>query len=302
MVFDTARNYTVLPRAFGFLKDVIIYFWAILLLFKGKFEYPRLGYSFYFLVILFMIWSWIGVFYPYKSILETVIFIVKNAEWIVLFFVFYNYRSFFSISYEKAIKLYIYFSVALFFITLVGLFIPNPIIGKDIISENNENFPDYANRFSLGQPAVASFSQLVSAIYLLTRRTKSIVQVICMLVCMSGVLLSTSTTGILVLVCILILYGGYGVMLAPSRTKIKITVGLISLVAIIYYIVNSTWFIENFGLGYLLLSTKIDAFFGGNSYDPSMAVRDAQQENVLRILGMTPFGYLLGQGVSGLFV
>ena len=67
MVFDTARNYTPLPRFFGFLKDIIIYYFFLYMFFMKNIKKPSNKICFYVLLLLVGIWSWIGLFNIYEN-------------------------------------------------------------------------------------------------------------------------------------------------------------------------------------------------------------------------------------------
>lgn len=302
MVYDTARNYTHLPPVLGYTKDIIIYWWLIELIYMKAFKLPFRNLGFYIILSMCAIWSWVGLFYPverYAAYVNPIIYILKQSEFFILLFVFRNYDQFFSRSYDKYIKLYLYFSVLLFFITLIGVYVDNNIISKNIVSENGASFPEYANRISIGQPAIATFSQVVSLFFLLLCRSKTLPNLIMGLICLLGVLMSTSITGIMSTICLLIIIAVSSFINGNTSAKIKIFILVTVVFFAFYYFMHTDYFYNNFGIAYLMVETRIDQFLYGTSVDPSMEARVHQQEYVIEALSNSLLGNFLGQGCNG---
>lgn len=302
MVYDSARNYTHLPRIFGYLKDVIVYFWLLELIYLKKIKEPFSNIGFYIILLLAFLWSWIGILYPATEVagnVGAVTYILKQNEFFILLFVFRNYEKIFSYKYDKYIKLYIAFSFFLFFVTLVGIYVDNNIVSKNIISENNEGFPGYENRIALGQPAVASFPQLISLVFLLLCKEKNITNAFISFICLLGIIMSTSMTGILVSFPLLLYIIGYLFWKGGYSTKIKLFFCMIGIIIVTSYFLQSDFFYENFSLAYLMVDTRIDQFFNGTSIDPSMEAREYQKSTVITILQNSIGGFIIGQGCNG---
>lgn len=302
MVYDTARNYTHLPAALGYTKDIIIYCWLIQLIYMKAFKVPFHNIGFYIILSMCAIWSWVGFFYPlegYAAHVSPIIYILKQSEFFILLFVFRNYNCFFSCAYDKYIKLYLYFSVLLFFITLIGVYVDNNIISKNIISENGASFPEYANRISIGQPAIATFSQVISLFFLLLCVSKTLPNLIMSVICLLGVFMSTSITGIMSAICLLTVIAVSSFIMGNTSTKIKIFVFATGIVLAFSYFIQTDYFYQNFGIAYLMVETRIDQFLYGTSIDPSMEARVAQQEYVIKTIRDSLLGVFWGQGCNG---
>ena len=302
MVYDTARNYTHLPTTFGYIKDLIIYLWLAELIYIKTFKIPFHNLGFYVILLICAIWSWVGVFYPvegYSAQVNPIIYILKQSEFFILLFVFRNYDCFFSCEYGKYINLYIYFSVLLFFITLVGVYVDNNIISKNIISENGASYPDYANRISIGQPAIATYSQIISFFFLLLCIPKTLPNLIMSLICLLGVLMSTSITGIMSVICLLTVIVISYFILGDTSTKVKIFTLVAGIVLAVSCFIQTDYFYSNFGIAYSMVENRIDQFLYGTSIDPSMEARVAQQEYVIETLRDSFLGFFGGQGFNG---
>lgn len=302
MVYDTARNYTHLPSVLGYTKDIIIYWWLIELVYMKAFKLPFRSLGFYIVLSMCVIWSWVGLFYPvegYDAHVSPLIYILKQSEFFILLFVFRNYNRFFSRSYDKYIKLYLYLSVLLFFVTLIGVYVDNNIISKNIISENGASYPEYANRISIGQPAIATFSQVISLFFLLLCVPKTLPNLIMSLICLLGVFMSTSITGIMSVICLLTVIAVSSFIVGKTSAKIKIFALVVGLVLAFSYFIQTDYFYNNFGIAYLMVETRIDQFLYGTSVDPSMEMRVAQQEYVINALSNSLLGSFWGQGCNG---
>lgn len=305
MVYDSARNYTHMPQFFGYIKDFIIYLWLFELIYLKKIKEPFSNIGFYLILILSFMWSWIGMLYPtseYVNAVYPAIYILKQNEFFILLFVFRNYYDFFSREYMKYINLYISFSVLLLFVTLIGVYVDNPLISKTIISDNNVNMPDYANRISLGQPAIASFSQLVALFFLLLCKKKNIKNIILSALCLLSVLLSTSITGIMSSICLLIFFAVYYLIIGSLSIKIKIVFGVSAVLAFFIYFSQTDFFYNNLMIAYLFVDNRIDQFLYGTSIDPAMEARVNQTKYVIKTINDSVMGFVLGQGCNGVII
>lgn len=305
MVYDTARNYTHLPQVVGYLKDLIIYLWLVELIYMKDFKMPFHSIGFYIILLMCAIWSWVGLLYPiegYDAHINPIIYILKQSEFLILLFVFGNYSNFFSQRYDKYIKLYIYLSVILFFVTLIGVYVDNNIISKNIVSENGAFYPEYANRISIGQPAIATFPQVVSLFFLLLCVPKTLPNLTMSLICLLGIFMSTSITGIMSAICLLAFIAFTSFIVGNASTKIKIFFVVIGVIFAFSYFVQTDYFYNNFGVAYLMVETRIDQFLYGTSVDPSMEMRVVQQEYVIKTLNDSVLGIIWGQGCNGAII
>lgn len=164
-IFDTARNYTLLPIWFGYIKDIAIYILFILnfksIIFSKNCSWI---YHFFFLIIVFI--SPLGFLYSAVDSSKILINYFKFIEVPILIGVFSNFNIIFKYSLEKYMKYYIILSVILCFVNVFGYYVDNPIVSVKLANENmNEDL--YSGRITVGQPPVAIFPVLISYIYLL---------------------------------------------------------------------------------------------------------------------------------------
>lgn len=301
MVFDTARNYTPLPRSFGFIKDIIIYYFFCLLVLKRQIKIQK-NIWLYLLLVLVSVWSWIGLFNIYDNLRDTVVYILKSCEFFILLIVFKQYNFLFSIDYKKSINVYVVLSVLLFFVTLFGYYFDNPFIGRTLITDNNQGMPDYRDRISIGQPAIACFPQILAGFYLLTCETMTPQMYMASIICFLGVLLSTSITGIMTLLVILIFFSIYKFIKGSLIHKVVIVL-LYSMIGLLFIsLVDSDLFMSNFGISYYFVINRIDQFLFDSGVDESMVIRQCQQLYVIKQIQDAPMGYLLGEGCTGVII
>ena len=217
-------------------------------------------------------------------------------------FVFRNYDLFFDKNYKSIISLYLLFSVLLFFVTIFGYYIDNPLIGKNIVTENNQNMPDYIDRISIGQPAIACFPQIISGTYFLSMKKKNTLIYLSALICFLGVLLSTSITGIMTLFFILILISIKKLIIDSLKQKIVILFFTTTIVLLFSILIESDFFISNFSIPYAFVVNRIDQYLFDSSVDQSMVMRQNQGLYVIEHVHNAPLGWILGEGCTGIFI
>lgn len=296
IIFDSARNYTYLPGAFGYLKDVIVIWFVIWLVVGKKISFPKMGISFYLLMILVCCYSWIGLVNSEGlSKLTIVIYILKNIGFFVSVIVFWNLDKITDYDYEKYINLYLKLSLVLVVVNIFGYFVPNPIVSRTIDIHIGNGY--YENRISVGQPAIAVFPMIISYFYTLLFINKDKVKK--MLVYLVGIIIAVSTTGILTLVL------GHIVIFFFSKNisvEIKKRIGKLFVIFLILGTVafisfkNSPVFVQ----AYTLLDIKIRALFSDNIQDMSMNTRDLNFEKANQTMN-SAFDKLFGRGAYGYY-
>lgn len=167
-LFDAARNYTYLPVWFGYLKDIAIYW-----LFVGNLgrissiKVPALSLSgFYLWMVSVILFTPLGFIYSEYDMSAILIACFKNIEFFLLILIFFQWEKIFSISFNCFIEKYVYGSILLCIVNIVGYWIPNPIVYRGI-TNGRLAVGFYGGRMTVGQPAIAIFPVLFSFFYLL---------------------------------------------------------------------------------------------------------------------------------------
>lgn len=245
-VFDTARNYTYLPAAFGYIKEVAI---AIIsfFMFRKKVYFPK-GFKKWFGVFLiyFLVISPLGFFNnTIHSLLQLIVYFIKYLEFFLLFVIFYNLEDIANITYKKCVVIYINMALILLLVNIVGYYVPNPIVSRHINPRLAQGY--YANRITVGQPPISVYPMIISFIYLLYDSKMGNKKYIFMLCNLIGIFISVSSTGILSVLVIILVY--MCIILKKIWKKIKITRKKLSTYFIIFLF---------FGLGvYIFMSASV---------------------------------------------
>lgn len=291
-LFDTARNYTVLPLWFGYIKDFSLY--ILLLLNITKITLPKnLGIGFYcwFLSVLFL--SPLGFINAEYDGIRILIACIKYLEVFVFFLITSNSKKVFGRDLEYFIKMYIYGSLVLGLLNIVGYMFDNPFVSPSLA---NENMPmgNYQGRLTIGQPAIAVFPIILSFVYLLCLK-KDIVSSMLANTYLLFIILSTSNTGVVSIVAVLITSFFYCVFIKHDKhLSIMLLIYILAgLILVYHFIFNS----NIYDIEYLNMYTnKILAFFGENG-DLQMNVR--YQNWVSSISKMKGYDFLYGLGACG---
>ena len=290
-LFDTARNYTYLPHAFGYLKDIACY--GLFLINIKKLDLPKsFGVGFYLWFGCALLITPIGFFYSGYDVAQILIACFKFAEFFLLCIIFYNYKLIFKLEFCLYVNLFVYGCAVLCFVNVFGYFVDNPIV-----SVNLREPRAYQGRITVGQPPIAILPVIISFCYLLIfkDRKRDKVLMIIFLIC---ILISTSNTGIIAVAVMLLITAVYAVA-DGDRT---IRSNLLFIVAGIFLIAVASMFfgVANEGIRQLwsVYYSKIGQFVSGGN-DPSMQVRNEQWIKGISqfdltswIIGMGAYGYL----------
>lgn len=202
-LFDAARNYTPLPEWIGYSKDIAIFLLYVLNCRKVRFLPQKLIYI---QSVFWFIWGFAGILYSggYSTV-KILIGIIKYLEFFMLITLFYNWDALFHMSIGHALKLYIRGSLCIFIVNVIGYYIPNPVCYVGL-SNGNVTAGYYGGRISVGQPPIAALPMLISCVYLMFCENTSTAKIIFL---MSGIILSTTNTGIVALGICFVIYAGY---------------------------------------------------------------------------------------------
>ncbi len=278
MIYSSALLYTHLPKWFGYFKDVIIFYFAIILISKRKIKKVKdIGVSFYVLFLLVSVISWMGMTNGTAgSTIEIVIRIFRYLEFFILFFVFANLEEICTVPYKKLINWYINLSLILIFVNIFGYFVPN-----DIVSIYIRDTTAYRNRISVGQPAVVAYPMIISFLFLLVYTKSNMKNILKMLMLLVGIIISVSTTGILsIIVCILVF-----LFMHIDKKKLKKITPILCSLCIIFaiglaMISNVPKLNKVYEQASLLLTTKVKALFNDRITDLAMKARDDYYKEV----------------------
>ena len=296
IVFDSARNYTYLPAAVGYIKDFIVYFFGALLLINWfKIKLPAIGGAFYGLMFFTCFYSWTGMLNSNGLALTTIaIYIFKNIEFFILVILFKNSKLF-HLDLKELINFYLKLSLILVFVNIIGYFIPNPIVYRGITTHFDNGY--YENRITVGQPAISIFPMIISYFYTaIFVENKKILK---LLIYTVGIVISVSTTGILCFIlCNILLLLFIGSLSKSARRqllKFYLSMALLAVVAVLV-LMNTDIFVR----ASELLSVKVRAFFFGTVTDHAMNARDIKFEVASQKV-QTLFDQLLGLGAYGYY-
>lgn len=288
-LFDTARNYTHLPHAFGYLKDIACY--ALFLINIKKLNFPKsFGVGFYLWFGCALLITPIGFFYSGYDAVQILIACFKFLEFFLLCIVFYNYKLVFKLQFDLYVNLFVYGCVALCFVNVFGYFVDNPIV-----SVNLRESRAYQGRITVGQPPIAILPVIISLCYLLIfkNRKRDKVLMIIFLIC---ILISTSNTGIVAVAVTFLVTAIYAVVeggriIRSNLLFIVISIFLLALVLMIFGAAN-----EGIRQLWSVYYSKIGQFVSGGN-DPSMQVRNEQWIKGLSRLDLT--SWIIGMGAYG---
>ena len=300
IIFASALNYTYLPASFSYIKDMIIFYFGILLVGTKKMNKPRnLGFSFYILFLLLATISWLGLLNNTEnSPVAIVNIILRYLEFFILFFIFTNIEKICTVSYYKLIKLYISLSIILVGVNIIGYFVPNPIVSIYIDYKIGNGY--YRNRISVGQPAIAVYPMIISFIFLLVYKKNTYTTMIMMIILLFGIIISTSTTGILSITISMIIFIFLNTDQKNRRKYCIFFIVLTILGLIILKIITSIPTLnELYEKQMDLLDIKISALFNENINDLSMDTRKNKFEiiskninnELQKIFGVGLWGY-----------
>lgn len=294
-LFDCARNYTPLPIAFGYLKDICIYALFFINIKKIRLS-PVLGYGGILWMILVLFFSPVGFFNASVEPIEIVISWLKYLEFFLLMLIFYNFRDIFRCDIDHYVQMYIKCGLLLCFVNVFGYFVDNPIVSA---KRPNENIGVYQwqGRIAVGQPAVAVLPLVVSSLWLLIfgKKPKEKIYAIIYLIC---IFLANSNTGIASLACCFVFIVAFGILFKRGKT--------ISLKKLVYAILACTVFglaifaiinmLSDIILPILnLYFERFNGFFTGN--DVGMNIRTSRQHDALKVFKW--YELIAGMGIYG---
>lgn len=255
-VFDTTRNYTLLPVSFGYLKDIAVYLLFILNINKIKLKNPIITL----ITIVMVVISPLGFLFNGLDVLEFAKYLMKYMEIPLLLLIFLNFKSIFSYNIKEYFKWYILLALALSFINVFGYFVPNKIVSVDLANANM-NRDMYKGRITVGQPALAIFPVLFAYCYYLINCNK-LKKIFLPLILLALIFISTANTGIVaIIICSIII-------LLFSKNRHYIYIYLFSL--LIISIVSLPFLISLIDVS--MYTNKILSIISGGN-DPSVDYR-----------------------------
>lgn len=277
IIFDNTRNYTFLPKEFGYFKDFIITIYFIYLLLLEKIYINKKFIP----LFIFLFWNLfifvIGIG-PNIKYFEFYTRYYKYIEILMLTCIFYNYINI--ENKDNIIKKYFIGIYILIFINFFGYFIPNPIVHREIGLLGSKY--RFIGRISVGNPSIISFVILIAIIYKLIYEKK-----------LNGILLIgffslLSFTGIasFVIVYIYIVINSY-IMNLSSRKKYNRYNKLLILTFIIFLAFNKNMF--------NIFIERFYNFFYNN--DESMNIRKIHSNLAFAEYNFENF--ILGKGMLG---
>lgn len=292
-LFDTARNYTMLPIAFGYLKDIAVYLLFFLNIGRIKFQ-RSLGVGFYLWFLVVLLGTPAGFIFSGYNRTSILIACFKFVEFFLLTLVFTNWDKIFHVDMSKFIRKYICGSLILCFINVFGYFVDNPIVSRTLANSNMN--PDlYAGRITVGQPAVAIFPVIISLIYLMTTFEKKASDKCFIIIFLVCIVFATSNTGILAVAISLALIYLCGIFLVKDERMRKRLLFFAVLVLVCFMFLFSS---NNETLAEILsfYTNKIGKYFIGST-DSMMDLRHNHWEEALT--AMNPVNYIFGRGAYG---
>lgn len=292
-LFDSARNYTVLPSFFGYIKDICVY--ALLLLNIEKIKFPLyLGKSFYIWMIIIIVFTPLGfLFCPTVFRSTVLIYCFKFPEIFILFLIFFNWKNIISVPLEKFIYQYVYGALLLCFVNIFGYYVKNPFISIYIGKFAGREL--YRGRITVGQPAVAIFPVILAFVFLVffAHKVKDYFLLMIYLIC---IIIATSNTGIVSIFSVIIItFFSFLIQRKKVSLKTIFTTGGIIIVmgGFLIYAYN---YIEAFHSIVALYSEKILSYLHSGN-DLSMNVRKNNWNNALN--SISGFNKIIGRGAMG---
>lgn len=287
-LFDAARNYTLLPEWIGYSKDVAIFLLYVLNRKKIRFLPQKIIVV---QCIFWFLWGFTGIFYSggYSPV-KIVIGIIKYLEFFMLITLFYNWDRLFEMEIEQALHRYIQGSMCIFIVNLIGYYIPNPICYVGL-SNGNVAAGFYGGRISVGQPPIAALPMVFSCVYLMFCRSNDIFKILYLF---TGIVLSTTNTGIVALgVCFIV----YGVYFFINKKKIQKKYLIAALIILGLLIIFHRQLLMIFDDQVTMYRNKIFSILRGGK-DASMEGRKKNWMFALSTL-QTKAQWLLGRGMYG---
>lgn len=293
-LFDTARNYTVLPLWFGYIKDISLF--LIIALNFNKFKFPKnIGIGFYIWFLAVLLFSPLGFVNAEYEQIKIIIACIKYTELFIIFLVFFNQKKIFDCNIEHFVKIYVYGSLILGFVNILGYLVDNPFVSPNLANENM-TMDNYRGRMTIGQPAVAIFPIIISFVYLILEN-KDFISYWLANILFVFIILSTSNTGLCSIIAVLIMVGLYCIFVKHDKAlSIMLFIYLIATLLAIYYFVfvSNIYDIDFFDM----YTNKILAFFN-DSGDIQMNIR---YENwLVAISKMQGYDFLYGLGACGFY-
>ena len=276
-VFDTARLFTPLPSSFGYLKEICIFFLFIQIIIK-KIDFEKrslFGSCFVLLLFISVISLFRALFFSDFFSTELLIYQIKNLEFFLLFLIFTNLHKLApSVSIENLVKWYVSMALILVIVNFIGVLVPNPVCYKFIGRGFDSSM--YSGRFSLGQPAMASFPVLLTFIVFWMKNQYSKRDYFIMLICLTYIVLSTAMTAYVILMA-LILFKVY-----VDRKKIKnakynicFFLAIILLTLVWYYFLFDFLAIDHSMFDFEFMRARFLKMLGmGNYIDMSRQIRN----------------------------
>lgn len=287
-LFDAARNYTPLPEWIGYSKDIAIFLLYVLNRKKIRFLPQKMIVI---QCVFWFLWGFAGIFYSggYSPV-KIVIGIIKYLELFMLITIFHNWDSLFCLSIGRALNLYLYGSMVIFVVNIIGYYIPNPICYVGL-SNGNVTAGFYGGRLSVGQPPIVVLPMLFSCVYLLLCRSGAVFKVLYLI---TGIVLSTTNTGIVALAACFIVYGIY-FLISKKRIPGKNLIAVLIVVGLLVVFHRQLMLI--FADQIEMYRRKIFSILQGGK-DASMESRKANWTFALSTL-QTNTQWLFGRGMYG---
>lgn len=297
-VFDTARSFTVIPAYFGYLKEIAIFFLFFQLLFL-HFSIPRKKKILLPGIICIGIFSFniIRCFAQNIFYLESLIYQIKNMEFYLLFIIFFNLKKIVpSWNVDSFFRRYLFWAMALIFVNVVGCSIPNPICYK-MIGRGVYRGTMYAGRFSLGQPAMATFPILLAFLHFITRKKLTYAAFGGAILCLTSIFISTALTAYVIIAAMIVcvLFISLKQKIFWRKNLLRIIIGLL-IILVVMSLFGERISIRSDFLDLGLLERRVNSMVGvAGVSDASMNIRSEYQKIILKSIS-TPFKLLWGLG------
>ena len=297
-VFDTARSFTIIPTYFGYLKEIAIFFLFFQLVFL-HFSLPRKKKILLAGIACFGIFSLniIRCFVQNDFSFESLIYQIKNIEFYLLFIIFFNLEKIVpSWSIDSFFCRYLFWAIILIFVNVVGCSIPNPICYK-MIGRGVYRGTMYAGRFSLGQPAMATFPILLTFLHFITRKKLTYTVFGGIILCLISIFISTALTAYVIITAMIVcvLFVSLKQKIFWRKNLLRIIVGLL-IILVISSLLGEKISIRSDFFDLELLEKRVSSMLGVSGVsDASMNIRSEYQKIILENIS-SPFKLLWGLG------
>lgn len=289
-LFDTARNYTYLPIAFGYLKDITIF--ALFALNATRIKFPVREERITKILIVYALFVLLrGFLFSSLGYLQIIIGIIKFYEMFMLMVLFWNWDKIFTISYEDVVQFYVHSGTSiLIFVNIFGYFVPNPIVSRHIWNGVlAQGF--YSGRITVGQPPIAIYPVIMSLLYLMVFSKEWMHMVVYAV----ALFISTSNTGLIsIFICMIIL------LVIKNKKKMSMYIGIsLAVIVCVYLFAQNSWFSVYLNNVISVYESKIVKVISGEN-DVGLSVRALHGTAAVNEL-QSILDVLIGKGMYGYY-